>query len=107
MASPTLLTSAILRSRPHLSGKLMEESLEKPRRSIIIPTNNSGETIEECLRSIQGQDYLEYEVIIVDNFSNDNTLKMAKKLGARIRKSGFLRHPECRLSSQHDRNHFN
>jgi cellulose synthase/poly-beta-1,6-N-acetylglucosamine synthase-like glycosyltransferase len=47
----------------------MGESLEKPRVSII-PTNNSGETVEECLRSIQGQTYPSYEVIIVDNFSN-------------------------------------
>jgi arabinofuranan 3-O-arabinosyltransferase len=61
----------------------MEENLEKSRVSIIIPTNNSGETIEECLRSIQGQDYPLYEVIVVDNFSNDNTLEMAKKLGAK------------------------
>ena len=48
----------------------MVESLEKPRVSIIIPTNNSGETVEECLRSIRGQNYPSYEVIIVDNFSN-------------------------------------
>jgi glycosyltransferase involved in cell wall biosynthesis len=61
----------------------MEESLENPRVSIIIPTNNSGETIEECLRSIQGQDYPLYEVIVVDNFSNDNTLEIAKNLGAK------------------------
>jgi len=57
--------------------------LEKSRVSIIIPTNNSEETIEECLRSIQGQDYPLYEVIVVDNFSNDNTLEMAKNLGAK------------------------
>lgn len=57
--------------------------MEKSRVSIIIPTNNSGETIEECLRSIQGQDYPLYEVIVVDNFSNDNTLEMAKNLGAK------------------------
>jgi len=62
----------------------MEESLEKPRVSIIIPTNNSGETIEECLRSIQGQNYPLYEVIIVDNFSNDGTLETAKEFGAKI-----------------------
>jgi len=52
--------------------------------SIIIPTNNSGEAVEECLRSIQGQDYPSYEVIIVDNFSNDDTLKMAREFGAKI-----------------------
>ena len=61
----------------------MEESLEKPRVSIIIPTNNSGETIEECLRSIQRQDYPQYEIIVVDNFSNDSTLERAKHLGAK------------------------
>lgn len=75
MAFQTLPTSAILRSLLRLWGKLMEENLEKPRVSIIIPTNNSRETIEECLKSIQRQNYPSYDVIIVDNFSNDNTLK--------------------------------
>jgi glycosyltransferase involved in cell wall biosynthesis len=83
MAFLTLHTSAILRSPPHLRGKLMEESLEKPSVSIIIPTNNAGETIEECLRSIHGQNYPSYEVIIVDNFSNDDTLETAKEFGAK------------------------
>jgi glycosyltransferase involved in cell wall biosynthesis len=62
----------------------MEESLKKPQVSIIIPTSNSGETVEECLRSIQGQDYPFYEVIIVDNFSNDGTLRTAREFGAKI-----------------------
>jgi glycosyltransferase involved in cell wall biosynthesis len=83
MAFRTLPISAILRSLLHLWGKLMEESLEKPKVSIIIPTNNSGETIEECLRSIQGQNYPSYEVIIVDNFSNDGTLETAEEFGAK------------------------
>ena len=62
----------------------MEESLKKPQVSIIIPTNNSGETVEECLKSIQGQDYPLCEVIIVDNFSNDSTLRTAREFGAKI-----------------------
>jgi glycosyltransferase involved in cell wall biosynthesis len=62
----------------------MEESLEKPKVSIIIPTSNSGETVEECLRSVQGQNYPLYEVIIVDNLSNDDTLKTAREFGAKI-----------------------
>jgi glycosyltransferase involved in cell wall biosynthesis len=82
MAFRTLPTSTMSRSPLHLWGKLMEESLEKPNVSIIIPTNNSGETIEECLKSIQGQTYPFYEVIIVDNFSNDDTLETTKKFGA-------------------------
>jgi len=61
----------------------MEESLEKAKVSIIIPTNNSGETIEECLRSIQCENYPLYEVIIVDNFSNDDALKTVKEFGTK------------------------
>jgi glycosyltransferase involved in cell wall biosynthesis len=61
----------------------MEESLEKPKVSIIIPTYNSGETLKECLKSIQGQRYPFYEIIIVDNFSNNGTLETAKEFGAK------------------------
>ena len=62
----------------------MQRSLEKSIVSIIIPTNNSEETIKECLISIYGQNYPSYEVIVVDNLSNDNTLETAKKFGAKI-----------------------
>jgi glycosyltransferase involved in cell wall biosynthesis len=62
----------------------MEKSLEKRKVSIIIPTYNSGETLKECLTSIQGQSYSFYEAIIVDNFSNDDTLEMARAFGAKI-----------------------
>jgi hypothetical protein len=72
MAFRTLPISAILRSLLNLWGKLMEESLERPRMSIIL-TSCSGETVEECLRSIGGQKYPSFEVIIVDDFSNLNS----------------------------------
>jgi glycosyltransferase involved in cell wall biosynthesis len=62
----------------------MEESLEKPKVSIVIPTYNSGETLEECLESVRGQKYLFYEVTVIDNFSNDATLEIAKEFGAKI-----------------------
>jgi glycosyltransferase involved in cell wall biosynthesis len=74
----------MLKLRPRLWGKLMGEGSEKSKVSIIIPTYNSGETLEECLRSVLGQSYPFYEVIIVDNFSNDDTLKTAKLFGAKI-----------------------
>lgn len=62
----------------------MEESLEKPKVSIIIPTYNSGGTIGECLKSVHGQSYPFYEVIVVDNFSNDDTIKIATDFRAKI-----------------------
>jgi len=62
----------------------MEESLEKPKVSIIIPTYNSGETLTECLESVHSQTYPFFEVIIIDNFSSDNTLRIANEFGAKI-----------------------
>jgi glycosyltransferase involved in cell wall biosynthesis len=61
----------------------MEGRLEKPKVSIIIPTYNSGETLNECLKSVNCQNYPFYEIIIVDNYSNDNTLKTAKEFEAK------------------------
>ena len=62
----------------------MSKKGEKPKVSIIIPTYNSGKTLSECLKSIYSQSYPSFEVIIVDNYSNDNTLEIAKQFGAKI-----------------------
>lgn len=40
---------------------------------MIIPTYNSSNTIEKCLRSVKDQTYKNIEIIIVDNFSSDKT----------------------------------
>jgi glycosyltransferase involved in cell wall biosynthesis len=44
-----------------------------PFFSIIIPTYNRAEFIEESLRSVLEQSYTHYEIIVVDNCSTDNT----------------------------------
>jgi glycosyltransferase involved in cell wall biosynthesis len=62
----------------------MSKKGEKPKVSIIIPTYNSGKTLSECLKSIYSQSYPFFEVIIVDNYSDDNTLEIAKQFGAKI-----------------------
>jgi len=41
--------------------------------SIIIPTFNSSQTLKECLDSIVGQDYKNFEVWLIDNVSTDTT----------------------------------
>jgi glycosyltransferase involved in cell wall biosynthesis len=47
--------------------------------SIIIPTLNEAANIKKCLQSCQKQSYKNIEIIVVDNFSKDNTLQIAKK----------------------------
>ena len=52
--------------------------------SIIIPTLNSERTLRECLKSIRDQSYKNVEIIIVDSFSNDGTLKIVKEFKCTI-----------------------
>jgi len=58
--------------------------MERPNVSIIIPTYNSEATLENCLESIRDQSYVPIETIVVDNMSNDATVKIAKKSQAKI-----------------------
>ena len=53
--------------------------MSKPLVSIIVPTYNSGEYLEACLKSIIEQNYETVELIVVDNSSQDNTQEIAKK----------------------------
>lgn len=54
--------------------------MKTPLVSIIIVNWNGAELLSECLLSLQKQDYENYETIIVDNNSSDNSLKVLKKL---------------------------
>jgi len=47
--------------------------------SVIVPTYNSSEFLERCLDSVKKQTYKNFEIIIVDKFSKDKTVKIAKK----------------------------
>ena len=48
--------------------------------SVITPTYNSVDFIEECIASVQSQSYQSIEHIIVDDGSTDGTIDLVKKL---------------------------
>lgn len=58
--------------------------MKTPLVSVIIPTKNSADTLEACLKSIKNQTYQNIETIIVDQSSTDDTTKIAKRYGAKI-----------------------
>ncbi len=57
---------------------------QSPLISIIIPTFNSGETLDLALGSICNQTFKNVEVLIMDGLSTDNTLKIAENYRDKI-----------------------
>ena len=57
--------------------------------SIIIPTLNEEECLPKLLESIKKQTFKDYEIIVADAGSKDNTLKIAKRYGAKTTKGGM------------------
>ena len=51
--------------------------MSDPTVSIVLPTKNSGATLEACLKSIRCQSYDNIEIIVVDGQSTDATVKIA------------------------------
>lgn len=46
--------------------------------SVVIATFNSDKTIKQCIESILDQDYSSFELIVIDNQSNDETLSIVE-----------------------------
>jgi len=49
-----------------------------PFFSIIIPTYNSGRTLQKCLESVINQTFSDFEILIMDGISTDNTMEIVK-----------------------------
>lgn len=58
----------------------MGANMEKDRVSIIIPTYNRGYIIERAIQSILCQTYEAFELLIVDDGSNDDTEEVVKRI---------------------------
>ncbi|MDD4734002.1 MAG: glycosyltransferase family A protein [Bacilli bacterium] len=52
--------------------------------SIIIPNYNCGKYIKECIDSIFNQTFKDYEVIVIDDGSTDNSIEVIKNYNVKI-----------------------
>lgn len=48
--------------------------------SVIIPTYNRAKVIESCIMSVVNQGYSDLEILVCDDFSNDNTKVIVEKI---------------------------
>lgn len=64
-----------------------------PKVTITIPTFNSSGSLALCLKAIRAQSYANIEISVVDSYSTDNTVAVAKKNGVKniyIHRGGLL-----------------
>lgn len=57
---------------------MREESGLSPLVSIIIPNFNGKEFLEKCLKSVLSSDYADFEVLLVDDASTDDSLEVVE-----------------------------
>ena len=73
--------------------------------SIIIPFKNSKKTINKCLGSaLNQQGNVDYEILLVDDFSNDGSSKIVKKIIKKKNNCKLLRSKIITLGPGHARN---
>ena len=65
-------------------GARMQNGAEWPKISIVTPSLNQGQYIEETIRSVICQGYPNLEYIVFDGGSNDGTVELLKKYGSWI-----------------------
>ena len=57
-------------------------NMSNPTVSVIIPVYNAQEGIKQCLDSLLNQSFTDFEIILLNDGSTDNSLEVIKKYAA-------------------------
>lgn len=83
------LSGFILFSRTHI--RKSDQPLENGKKvSVIIPARNEAHNLPFILESLHRQTYKPYEIIVVDDFSRDNTAATAREYNVKVIKNTEL-----------------
>lgn len=64
---------------PGLAPVVPQHPAVAGRVSVVVPTRNVGRTLQRCLESVRAQDHEDLELVVVDNFSDDDTFEVARE----------------------------
>jgi len=70
--------------------------MQEERVSVVIPAYNASKTIDDCLTSILKQDFSDYEVVVVDDGSTDDTVEKVKEYPVKLVRSPHQGLPAAR-----------
>lgn len=76
---------------PAFSPSPLPPSAPPPLVSLLVPARNEEGNIESCLRSLLAQEYDNYEVLLLDDESQDATWEIASRLAAADSRLRLLR----------------
>jgi len=70
---------------PQINNRTVERELllGGPRISVIVPVRNGSKHLPRCLEALSHSEYVQFEVIVVDDCSTDITPQIAERYGAR------------------------
>lgn len=84
-AAWAFLVKSMIESFSHTPrlDKFEKKDHSKPRVSVILPARNEEDFIAECLDSLLNQDYDNYEIIAIDDSSDDATARIIAQYAAK------------------------
>jgi len=74
------LRSLVISFRSHAAIEAAPPPSDLPMLSIIVPARNEARQIEQCVRSLLAQDHPCFEVIVVDDRSEDDTSAIVERI---------------------------
>jgi glycosyltransferase involved in cell wall biosynthesis len=92
MTSMQLALPAQQCDRPS-SASAFGTNAESPVISVIVPVRNSPRELRQCLERLLASNYSDFEVIVVDDGSTDDTAQVPVELGALVLQLGHRRGP--------------
>lgn len=74
--------------KPHSDSKMPESA---PFVSVLIPARDEELNIETCLKSLEKQDYPDFEILVLDDNSLDNTANIVERIAAKDNRIQLIR----------------